>query len=289
MFHCSRVTAVALERLQKILAEAGVASRRKCEEIIADGRVTVDGVTVAVMGIKADPDKSIIEVDGRPIRAEGKVYYLLNKPKGVLSTIVDDFGRITVLQFIPGEKRRLFPVGGLDEDTEGLIILTNDGELANILTHPRFGVPKTYSAKLRGAITAEAVEKIKKGFRLEDGRAQAESVYVTHRGKDMSSVRLVMREGRNHIVRRMLAKVGFPAKQLRSDRIAFLTLHGLGKGDSRRLTPDETKRLYAWRNRSAAQKTQKQPQPGADRMPAAPARTGKMGRPQGRQDRRASR
>ena len=245
---------VALERLQKIMADAGVASRRKCEEIIAAGRVNVDGVTVTRPGFKADPEKSAIEVDGRPIHAARRVYYLLNKPKGVLSTTFDDFGRPTVVNLIPDEKRRLFPVGRLDEDTEGLILLTNDGELANILTHPRYGVEKTYSAKLRGVITREAVEKLKKGFRLEDGRARADRVTVTYRGKTASSVRMTMREGRNHIVRRMLAKVGFPARHLRRDRIAFLTLHGLGKGEYRRLTRQEVQGLY-----KHAEQTQKQP------------------------------
>jgi 23S rRNA pseudouridine2605 synthase len=201
------------------------------------------------MGVKVDAETSAIEVDGCAIRSAAKVYYLLNKPKGVLSTTADEFGRATVLHLLPGEKRRLFPVGRLDEDTEGLIILTNDGDLANVLTHPRYGVPKVYSAKLRGIITREAVDKLKKGFRLEDGRAKAERVYITHKGKDLSSVRLTMLEGRNHIVRRMMAKVGFPVRNLRRDRIAFLTLHGLGKGDSRKLSPQEVGRLYEYRDK----------------------------------------
>ena len=247
------MTARALERLHKIMAEAGVASRRKCEEIIAKGRVTVDGVTVTRMGFKADPEKAAIEVDGRPIQAERRVYYLLNKPKGVLSTTLDDFGRPTVVDLIPGEKRRLFPVGRLDEDTEGLILLTNDGELANILTHPRYGVRKTYSAKLRGVITGRAIEQLKTGFRLEDGEVRAGKVAITYKGRDTSSVRLVMHEGRNHIVRRMLAKVGFPAKRLRRDRIAFLTLHGLAKGRHRRLTRREIAGLYACREEKNSQ------------------------------------
>jgi len=235
------------------MAEAGVASRRKCEEIIAAGRVKVDGVVVTSMGFKADPEKAAIEVDGRPIQVERRVYYLLNKPKGVLSTTLDDFGRPTVIDLIPGEKRRLFPVGRLDEDTEGLILLTNDGELANILTHPRYGVRKTYSAKLRGAITSRAVAQLQAGFRLEDGKARAEKVVITYKRRDASSVRLVVHEGRNHIVRRMLAKVGFPAKHLRRDRIAFLTLHGLAKGRHRRLTRREIAGLYACREKKNSQ------------------------------------
>jgi len=244
---------VAVQRLQKILADAGVASRRKCEEIIAQGRVTVDGVLIREMGVKADPETARIEVDGVQIKQERKVYYLLNKPAGVLSTTADEFGRPTVLGLIPGETRRMYPVGRLDEDTEGLILLTNDGELANILTHPRYGVPKIYSARLRGVITNEAVEQILKGFHLEDGLAKAEKVLVTHRGDTESHVRLLMREGRNHIVRRMMAKAGFPAKLLRRDRIAFLTLHGLGKGESRPLTRLEVERLYRYAEKAKSE------------------------------------
>jgi 23S rRNA pseudouridine2605 synthase len=237
---------VALQRLQKILAEAGVASRRKCEEIIAQGRVAVDGVIMKAMGVKADPDKSRIEVDGVRVKSERKAYCLLNKPSGILSTTADEFGRPTVMNLIPGEDRRLYPVGRLDEDTEGLIILTNDGELANILTHPRYGVPKTYSAKLRGIITVSAVARLLAGIRLDDGVAKAEDVKVTYRGETESYVRLVMREGRNHVVRRMLAKAGFPAKRLRRDRIAFLTMHDLKKGESRPLTRLEVAKLYEY-------------------------------------------
>ena len=258
--HACRSELVALQRLQKILAEAGVASRRKCEEIIAQGRVTVDGVRIKMMGVKADPQKSRIEVDGVPVKTESKAYYLLNKPSGILSTTADEFGRPTVMNLIPGEDRRLYPVGRLDEDTEGLILLTNDGELANILTHPRYGVPKTYSAKLRGVITVSAVDRILSGIRLDDGVAKADHVKVTYRGDTESYVRLVMREGRNHIVRRMLAKAGFPAKRLRRDRIAFLTMHDLKKGDSRPLTRLEVAKLYEYA-KPAPRETAEEPAP----------------------------
>jgi len=226
------------------------------------------------MGVKADPEQSEIKVDGVRVKAESKVYYLLNKPSGVLSATADEYGRPTVVGLIPGEKRRMYPVGRLDEDTEGLILLTNDGELANVLTHPRYGVPKTYSARLRGAITRDAVENILRGIRLEDGVAKAEQVYVTHRGKDESHARLVMREGRNYIVRRMLAKAGFPAKRLRCDRIAFLTLHGLGRRGHRPLTRLEVARLYEYAKRADRKSVEgfDLPPEAREERPAPPSR-----------------
>ena len=234
-----------LERLQKILAKTGVASRRKCEEIIAAGRVRVDGEVVTKMGRKVDPRTTAITVDGKRLSAEKLVYILLNKPAGYLCTTEDEFGRKKVTDLIPRVRERIFPVGRLDEDTEGLIILTNDGALANILTHPRYGVRKTYAARVRGRITREAIRELKRGVYLPDGKAVAEDVSVNFIKGGESAVTLVLREGRNHIVKKMLSRLGFPVKKLKRTRIAFLTLHKLARGAYRRLGESEVERLHA--------------------------------------------
>lgn len=246
-----------LERLHKVLAHAGVASRRKCEEIIAAGRVRVDGELVTEMGLKVDPLAAKITVDGKRISAEKHVYLLLNKPAGCLCTTDDPLGRKTVLDLLPGVRERVFPVGRLDEDTEGLVVVTNDGALANILTHPRYGVRKTYSARVRGRITDEAVRELKQGVYLPDGKAVAEQVEV-HRNKgDESTVTLVVREGRNHIVKKMLKRVGFPVKKLKRTRIEFLTLHRLSRGAYRPLTAKEIKLLHSLVERKGKDRKEK--------------------------------
>ncbi len=234
-----------LERLHKVLAHAGVASRRKCEEIIAAGRVCVDGEVVTKMGLKVDPLAARITVDDKLISPEKPVYVLLNKPAGYLCTTDDPLNRKTVLDLIPGVRERVFPVGRLDEDTEGLVVVTNDGTLANVLTHPRYGVRKTYSARVRGRMTDEAVRELKQGVYLPDGKAVAEQVEVRRHKGDESTVTLVVREGRNHIVKKMLKRVGFPVRKLKRTRIEFLTLHRLSRGAYRPLTGKEIRLLQS--------------------------------------------
>ena len=226
------------ERLQKVLAVAGLGSRRACEELIADGRVTVDG-EVATLGRRVDPETARVAVDGVPISVRpGLVYYLLNKPAGVVTTASDPQGRPTVLDLVPSEPR-VFPVGRLDAATEGLLLLTNDGELAHRLTHPSFGVDKEYLAEVDTPPTRGELRRLREGVELEDGRtAPARVTLVPPR-----AVRMVIHEGRNRQVRRMLDAVGHPVRRLVRTRIGPLTDRRLRPGEWRPLTPAEVRRL----------------------------------------------
>ncbi len=222
------------ERLQKVLARAGYASRRRVEELIAEGRVTVDG-EVARLGRRVDPDREVIEVDGAlvPVRV-GLVHYLLNKPPGVVSTAADTHGRPTVVDLVPAEPR-VFPVGRLDLDSEGLMVLTNDGELANRLTHPRHGVAKEYLVEVRGEPSPGALRALREGIHLDDGpTAPAE---VGRLGPGL--LRITIHEGRNRQVRRMCQAVGHPVARLVRTRIGPLVDRSLAPGEWRSLTPDE--------------------------------------------------
>ncbi|HYX45044.1 MAG TPA: pseudouridine synthase [Acidimicrobiales bacterium] len=226
------------ERLQKVLAVAGLGSRRACEELIADGRVTVDG-EVATLGRRVDPESARVAVDGVPISVRpGLVHYLLNKPAGVVTTASDPQGRPTVLDLVPSEPR-VFPVGRLDAATEGLLLLTNDGELAHRLTHPSFGVDKEYLAEVDTPPTRGELRRLREGVELEDGRtAPARVTLVPPR-----AVRMVIHEGRNRQVRRMLDAVGHPVRRLVRTRIGPLTDRRLRPGEWRPLTPAEVRRL----------------------------------------------
>ena len=232
----------ATVRLAKFLAHAGVASRRSAEVMIAAGRVTVAGETVLDPARDVDGD-SHITVDGRPLKgAEPRVLYALHKPLGVLSTARDTHGRATVLDLVPAGGLRLYPVGRLDADSSGLILLTNDGELANRLTHPRFEVQKTYRAKLRAApISRRAVDVLRAGVELEDGRTAP--ALVRRLGDDV--IELTIHEGRNRQVRRMCQAVGHPVLELTRTRFGTLALDGLAPGAHRRLTDAEVARLRA--------------------------------------------
>ena len=231
---------MAPERLQKVLAASGYGSRRVCEELIADGRVTVNG-EVAVLGRRVDPVTDRIEVDGHlaPTRP-GLVHYLLNKPRGVVSTARDTHGRPTVVELVPAEPR-VFPVGRLDADTEGLLILTNDGELAQRLTHPSHGVPKEYLAHVaNGALPAGALRRLREGVELDDGMTAPAEVSQPEPGV----LRLTIHEGRNRQVRRMCDAVGHPVQRLVRLRIGPLRDRRLKPGAWRTLTPDEVRALY---------------------------------------------
>ncbi len=231
-------------RLQKVLAEAGVASRRAAEGLIREGRVSVNGQVVTELGVKVDPERDEVAVDGRTLRRPTeRVYVMLNKPAGVLSTARDPQGRPTVLHLVAGVGARLFPVGRLDADTEGLLLLTDDGELAHRLLHPRFHVPKTYLAEVRGSLPQAALARLATGVELEDGRTAPAEVRLVRRGAERSVVELTLREGRKRQVKRMLAAVGHPVLTLRRVSFGPLTLGRLPVGSWRRLTRREVEAL----------------------------------------------
>lgn len=226
------------QRLQKVLAAAGVDSRRKCEELILDGAVRVNRKVVDKLPAFVDPEKDVITVNGKKIRAAQKVYFLLNKPKGVICTNRDPQGRKKAIDLVhTGE--RIFCVGRLDADTTGLIILTNDSELTNKLTHPRYGMAKTYVVRVKGEIAGEQIEKLKRGVWLADGKTGRASVKILKRGHKESSIEITIRQGLNRQVRRMLTKVGLSVKTLTRTRIGKLTTRGLGVGKFRTLTKTE--------------------------------------------------
>ncbi len=228
------------ERLQKVLAAAGLGSRRACEVLIEEERVTVNG-EVAALGRRVDPEHDRIEVDGLrvPVRP-GLVTYLLNKPKGVVTTASDPQGRPTVVELVPSEPR-IFPVGRLDADTEGLLLLTNDGDLAHRLTHPSFGVEKEYVASVEGRPTRGAVRRLREGVELDDGPTAPAKVAVL----GPSLLRITIHEGRNRQVRRMCEAVGHPVRRLVRTRFGPLQDHRLAPGQWRPLTQAEIRALYA--------------------------------------------
>ena len=242
---------MAEERLQKIISQAGIASRRAAEKMILEGRVRVDGKVVRELGTKVNPAAHTISVDGRPIKGEEQhVYLLLNKPKGYLSTAKDDRGRRTVLDLLPEVKDRVYPVGRLDNNTEGLLLITNDGTLMNGLLHPRFEVEKTYHAGVTGQLTEEKLQMLRDGLLLEDGMTAPAKVSLlperelSERERGFTRVSIAIHEGRNRQVRRMFAAVGCDVKALKRVRFADLTLKGVARGHHRTLTQEEVSRLY---------------------------------------------
>jgi 23S rRNA pseudouridine2605 synthase len=233
-------------RLQKVLAAAGVGSRRRCEELIGAGRVEVDGEVVRRFGARVDPKKQVIRVDGKRIPAsEDLVYLALNKPAGVLSTMSDSRGRPTIADLVADHSQRLFHVGRLDYETEGLILLTNDGELAHRLAHPRYGVLKTYLAEVRGPVRRDLARRLTTGVELEDGTVSADRFRVVEQAGQRVLVEVTLHEGRKHIVRRMLAAVGHPVSRLVRTQVGPVTLGSLRPGTSRRLSTAEVGNLYA--------------------------------------------
>jgi 23S rRNA pseudouridine2605 synthase len=226
------------QRLQKVLAAAGVDSRRKCEELILEGVVRVNRKVVDKLPAFVDPQKDVITVNGKKIRAAQKVYFLLNKSKGVICTNRDPRGRKKAIDIVHS-KERIFCVGRLDADTTGLIILTNDSELSNKLTHPRYGMAKTYVVKVKGEIKPEQTEKLKKGIWLAEGKTSGAAVKILKRRHSESLIEITIRQGLNRQVRRMLAKIGLPVKSLSRTRIGKLTARGLGVGKFRALAKGE--------------------------------------------------
>ncbi|HVB41411.1 MAG TPA: pseudouridine synthase [Streptosporangiaceae bacterium] len=233
-------------RLQKVLAAAGVGSRRSCEELIAEGRVEVDGEVVRRFGARVDPKTQVIRVDGKRIPAsEDLVYLALNKPPGVVSTMSDDRGRRTIADLVADRSERLFYVGRLDYDTEGLILLTNDGELAHRLAHPRYGVLKTYLAEVPGPLPRDLARRMTTGIELEDGTVIADRFRVVEQAGSRVLVEVTLHEGRKHVVRRMLAKVGHPVSRLVRTQVGPVSLGSLRPAATRRLTTAEVGNLYA--------------------------------------------
>ncbi len=240
------------ERLQKVLARAGLGSRRVCDDLIAAGRVTVNG-EVAQLGRRVDADHDAIELDGVPVVVrDDLVYYLLNKPTGYVSTASDPEGRATVVELVPAEPR-VFPVGRLDYDTEGLLLLSNDGDLTHLLTHPSFGVVKTYLAEVEGDPTPATVRMLREGVDLDDGRTAPARVTVVQRRGETAAVELGIHEGRNRQVRRMCEAVGHPVVRLVRTRIGPLRDGSLKPGAWRALTSAEVRKLYEAATHAAAE------------------------------------
>ncbi len=239
-----------LERLQKIIAAHGITSRRKAEQLILEGRVTLNGQVVTELGTKADPERDHIKVDGKLlVRPRRRVAFLLNKPVGVVSTVSDPHNRPTVVSLLRGVKERVYPVGRLDYHSSGLIILTNDGELANHLMARASAVPRTYHVKLEGRLTPEALKRLASGIVLDGQRTAPTEIRplpgLAEREKPWYEITLV--EGRYHQVRRMFERLGQPVVKLKRVRLAFLTDEGLAPGRYRLLTEKEIARLKSWR------------------------------------------
>ena len=259
------------ERLQKILSRAGVASRRAAEKMIGEGRVTLNGATVLEMGTKADPARDDVRVDGVRVKPPQRpVYLVLNKPKGVVTTRKDPEGRTTVMDLVPAVAG-LFPVGRLDVNTEGVILLTNDGDLAQHASHPRYEVQRVYQAKVRGIPDAAALARLRQGVRVDGERLAVDRVRVLE-AEHNAWLELALHEGRHHEVRRLLEAVGHPVSKLR--RVAFgpLTVRGLDPGEFRHLTGEEVRRFAGPASRT----------PRSTSRPKAPERPARTRRPQGR-------
>ena len=234
-----------MERLQKVLANAGVASRRHCEELILQGKVQVNGQVVKELGTKVDPDTDKIKVNGKLIHMERKIYVLLHKPTGYITSVSDPRGRPVVVDLLRGIKERVYPVGRLDYDTSGLLLLTNDGELAHMLAHPSYEMDKVYRAWVKGVPSREKISQLASGVKLEDGMTAPGQARLLKAApaNDRALLELVIHEGRNRQVRRMCEAIGHPVIKLERTQVGFLTLEGLEPGQYRPLTTAEIERL----------------------------------------------
>jgi 23S rRNA pseudouridine2605 synthase len=231
-------------RLQKVLAQAGVGSRRACEDLIDQGRVEVNGSIVREQGLRVDPEMSLIRVDGLRIETSTRnVYLALNKPREVISTMHDPQGRASLADYVADRPERLFHVGRLDADTEGLILLTNHGELANRLAHPSYEVPKSYLAEVPGPLPRDLGRRLRDGIELEDGIARVDSFRIVSQSGHRIMVEIVLHEGRNRIVRRLMDEVGFPVGRLVRTRVGPVLLGDLRLGRTRNLTRPEVSKL----------------------------------------------
>jgi 23S rRNA pseudouridine2605 synthase len=235
------------KRLQKILSELGIASRRKAEELILQGSVTVNG-QVASIGMKADPEEDYIKVSGKLVagplkKGIQKVYLMFHKPKGVVTTLFDPEGRPAVKDYLKDMKYKVFPVGRLDFDSEGLLLLTNDGDFANAVLHPSRQIPKTYLVKIKGETEEDELDKLRRGVKLEDGLTLPAKVKRIRRSENNSWLEMTIHEGRKRQIRRMLEKVGHPVLKLKRVSIGGLKLRDLRPGELRHLTPDELRTI----------------------------------------------
>jgi 23S rRNA pseudouridine2605 synthase len=276
-------------RLQKVLAARGLGSRRKCEELILTGRVEVDGQTVTELGARVEARQQI-RVDGEPLKPVQHVYYLLNKPEGVLSTNRDPSGRMRTIDLVP-QQHRLFSVGRLDMHSEGLMLLTNDGDLAHRLTHPRYGVDKTYMVQVVGRISLDFLTKLYRGIHLAEGVVRVRHAEIESRHKGSTVLKIVLAEGRNREIRRMLAKLGHRVQRLTRVAIGPLRLGKVPPGAHRPLAPDEVRELrevayrpqQEWRDRPPGRAPGRAPnrptRPRADRFAGGEAAEGEPRRP----------
>ncbi len=235
---------MARERIQKVLAAAGVCARRASELLVLDGRVKINGKTVRSLPQLVDPAKDAIAVDGKLIHTTQRAYYLLNKPKHVLCTHNDPADRKRAVDLMVGVKERLFPVGRLDADSTGLLIMTNDGELTQKLTHPRFGVPKTYRAEIVGQPSTQTLDKLRGGVWLAEGKTGLARISIIHQQREKTILEITLREGRNREIRRMLAKIGHKVRRLSRICIGRISTRKLPLGAYRKLTPSEVKYLF---------------------------------------------
>ncbi len=245
LYYSSQWEVKQMERLQKVLAHSGVASRRKAEQMILEGKVKVNGQVVTKLGTVVNPEQDIIEVDGRKIDLQKKLYYMFYKPTGVITSVRDPHGRKVVLDYFTHIQERIYPIGRLDRDTSGLLLLTNDGDLAYRLMHPSFQVDKVYRAIVKGIPTRSQLDKLKRGIKLKDGwTAPAKIKLLAVNPKlNQAEIRIAIYEGRKRQVRRMFKAIGHPVLALHREQYAFLTLDGLKEGEYRQLRPDEIERL----------------------------------------------
>lgn len=243
------------ERLQKILSRAGVSSRRAAEKMMAEGRIRINGVAATEPGTKADPQKDEIRVDGKLISCETeKIYILLNKPQGVVTTLSDPQGRPIVTDLLEGITERVFPVGRLDYDSEGLLILTNDGDFSQRLQHPRYGIPKTYRVKVEGRLLKGDLGELERGIDLSDGRFAPTGVLLEKTNPKSSWLRINLTEGRNRVIRRAFEALGHPVVRLVRTAVADITVGSLREGQWRMLTPKEVERLLLFSRKRRGEK-----------------------------------
>jgi pseudouridine synthase len=231
-----------MERLQKVLAKAGLGSRRKCEELILAGRISVNGKIVNTLGVKIDPEVDVIKCDGKRIKIERKVYILLNKPKGYVTTLSDPQGRPTILSLLEGVKERIYPVGRLDYNSEGLLFLTNDGDLANKLIHPKYKIPKTYLVKFKGKIEEEDINCLKKGIKLNGKKTLPAKVSIEKRLPKNTILKITLIEGKKRQIRRMGEVIKHHVISLKRVQFGPFKLGNLKKGEYRYLNPGDVKR-----------------------------------------------
>ena len=233
------------DRLQKILARAGVASRRRCEELIRDGRVAVDGRVVTEMGCKVDPDCQHITFDGKPISSEEKIYLLLNKPTGYVTTLSDPQGRPIVTDLLPDIKKRVFPVGRLDLNSEGALLMTNDGQLTNYILHPRYGVKKTYEVTVEKAPLTRDIKRLEQGILLDGTKTLPAEISFTSRKKGKIQLKVIIHEGKKRQVRKMFSAIGHPVQRLKRTAYGRLTLSGLNTAEYRLLRKKDIKNIFS--------------------------------------------